>query len=53
MAETVLHAEVGHGGALLVRLHVHVGTELGIDFVHTGHDFLVGSQGLELFPVHA
>ena len=39
--DTILHAEVSHRGTLVVGLHIHVGTELGVHVLHALHQRLV------------
>ena len=46
--QTVLHAEVGDGGAYCVCRLVHVGLEVGIDFVQLRHEVLVSDEGCHL-----
>ena len=46
--QTVLHAEVGDGGAYCVCRLVYVGLEVGIDFVQLRHEVLVCDEGCHL-----
>ena len=46
--QTVLHAEVGDGGAYCVCRLVYVGLEVGIDFVQLRHEVLVSDEGCHL-----
>ena len=39
--DAVLHAEISHRWTRLVRLHLHVGTELGIEILDALHQRLV------------
>ena len=46
--QTVLHAEVGDGGAYCVCRLVHIGLEVGIDFIQLRHEVLVSDEGCHL-----
>ena len=42
LVQTVLHAEISHGGTAGIRFHIHIGTEFGIYLLHIFHYLLVG-----------
>ena len=39
--QTIFHTEIGHGGTLLVGLHIHICTELRVYIIHSAQDNLI------------
>jgi len=52
VAKTVLHTEVSHGWTVLVRLNIHVCTELSVELVYTVEDRLILSESLKFLIIH-
>ncbi len=52
VAQTILHAQISHRRTSLVRLHVHIFTELLVKLVHALHHACILCQFLKFLVVH-